>query len=120
MSIKFFSGGLRKRGILKKDKKNYPLISIVMVVLNNKKFLQQSINSLAILGILMSVISSFYYIRLIKVSFFKNKAKFNLIDSISKTNSYIISLSFQFIVFFFLITDLLLTYLQKVTLLFIL
>ena len=35
MSIKLFSGGLRKRGILKKDKKNYPLISIDMVVLNN-------------------------------------------------------------------------------------
>jgi len=45
MNIKFFSGGLRKRGILKKDKNNLPLISIITVVLNNKKFLQQSINS---------------------------------------------------------------------------
>ena len=45
MDIKFFSGGLRKKGILKKDKKNLPLISIITVVLNNKKFLQQSINS---------------------------------------------------------------------------
>ena len=40
-----FSGGLRKRGILKKDKKNLPLVSIITVVLNNKKFLEQSINS---------------------------------------------------------------------------
>ena len=45
MSVKFFSGGLRKGGILKKDKKKLPLVSIIMVVLNNKKFLQQSINS---------------------------------------------------------------------------
>ena len=45
MKQKKISGGLRKRGILKKDKKNLPLISIITVVLNNKKFLQQSINS---------------------------------------------------------------------------
>ena len=45
MNNKFFSGGLRKKAILKKNKKNLPLISIITVVLNNKKFLQQSINS---------------------------------------------------------------------------
>ena len=45
MNIKFLSGGLRKNGILKKDKKNLPLISIITVALNSKKFLQQSINS---------------------------------------------------------------------------
>ena len=67
----------------------------------------------------MSVVSSFYYIRLIKITFFENKFKFLLINQISKINSYIISLSFQFIIFFFLIIDFLLIYLQKVTLLFI-
>ena len=45
MNIKFLSGGLRKRGTLKKDKKNLPLISVITVALNSKKFLQQSINS---------------------------------------------------------------------------
>ena len=45
MNKNSFSGGLRKRGTLKKDKKNLPLISIITVVLNNKKFLEQSINS---------------------------------------------------------------------------
>ena len=45
MSKNSFSGGLRKRGILKKDKKNFPLVSVITVVLNNKKFLEQSINS---------------------------------------------------------------------------
>ena len=45
MNKKIFSGGLRKKAILKKNKKNLPLVSIITVVLNNKKFLQQSINS---------------------------------------------------------------------------
>jgi len=45
MKQKKISGGLRKIGYLKKDKKNLPLVSIITVVLNNKKFLQQSINS---------------------------------------------------------------------------
>ena len=38
-------GGSKKRRFLKKNKKNLPLVSIITVVLNNKKFLQQSINS---------------------------------------------------------------------------
>ena len=45
MKQKKISGGLRKKGYLKKNKKNLPLISVITVVLNNKKFLQQSINS---------------------------------------------------------------------------
>ena len=45
MKQKKISGGLRKKGILKKDKKNLPLISVITVTLNSKKFLQQSINS---------------------------------------------------------------------------
>ena len=45
MKQKKISGGLRKRRILKKDKQNLPLISIITVSLNSKKFLQQSINS---------------------------------------------------------------------------
>lgn len=45
MKQKKISGGLRKKGCLKKNKKNLPLISIITVVLNNKKFFKQSINS---------------------------------------------------------------------------
>ena len=45
MNNKLFSGGLRKKGIFKNEKKNQPLISIIMVVLNNKKHIQKSINS---------------------------------------------------------------------------
>ena len=47
MKRKSISGGLRKKGYLKKDKKNFPLVSIITVVLNNKKFLRQSINSIS-------------------------------------------------------------------------
>ena len=38
-------GGSKKKRLLKKDKKNLPLITIITVVLNNKKFLQKTINS---------------------------------------------------------------------------
>ena len=45
MKYKKISGGLRKKGFLKKDKKNLPLVSIIMVVLNNRKFISKSIKS---------------------------------------------------------------------------
>jgi len=45
MKKKRISGGLRKKNYFKKNKKNLPLVSIITVVLNNKKFLEQSINS---------------------------------------------------------------------------
>ena len=47
MKQKQISGGLRKKGFLKKNKKNLPLVSIITVVLNNKKFLQKTINSVS-------------------------------------------------------------------------
>ena len=45
MKRKMISGGQRKKGYLKKDKKYLPLVSVITVVLNNKKFLEQSIKS---------------------------------------------------------------------------
>lgn len=45
MNNNFLSGGLRKKKIFKKEKKEKPLISIIMVVLNNKRYIQESINS---------------------------------------------------------------------------
>ena len=45
MKQKKISGGLRKKRYFKRNKKSLPLVSIITVVLNNKKFLQQSINS---------------------------------------------------------------------------
>ena len=45
MKQKKISGGLRKKRYFKRNKKSLPLVSIITVVLNNKKFLEQSINS---------------------------------------------------------------------------
>ena len=39
-------GGLRKRGIFKKNKKDQPLLTIITAVLNNEKYLEESITSL--------------------------------------------------------------------------
>ena len=47
MKQKKISGGLRKKGFFKKSKKNLPLVSIITVVLNNKKFLQKTIDSVS-------------------------------------------------------------------------
>lgn len=82
--------------------------------------IQQSLYSLATLSILISVISSFYYIRLIKILFFDNTLRFLPLITLNKRNSLIISLTSQFIIFFFLIIDYLLVYFQKISLLFIL
>lgn len=38
-------GGSKKKRLLKKNKKNLPLITIITVVLNNRKFLQKTIDS---------------------------------------------------------------------------
>ena len=39
-------GGLRKKGLLKKDDSENPLITVITVVLNNEKYLEESIKSL--------------------------------------------------------------------------
>ena len=45
MKQKKITGGKRRRGIFKNNKKNKPLISVITVVLNNQKYLSKSINS---------------------------------------------------------------------------
>ena len=45
MKQKKIIGGKRRRGSLKNNKKNEPLISVITVVLNNQKYLTKSINS---------------------------------------------------------------------------
>ena len=45
MSQKKITGGKRRRGIFKNNKKNEPLISVIMVCLNSQKYLAKSINS---------------------------------------------------------------------------
>ena len=45
MSQKKITGGKRRRGIFKNNKKNEPLITVIMVCLNNQKHLTKAINS---------------------------------------------------------------------------
>ena len=45
MSQKKITGGKRRRGSFKNNKKNKPLISVIMVCLNSQKYLAKSINS---------------------------------------------------------------------------
>ena len=45
MSQKKITGGKRRRGIFKNNKKNEPLISVIMVCINSQKYLAKSINS---------------------------------------------------------------------------
>ena len=45
MSQKKITGGKRRKGIFKNNKKNEPLISVIMVCLNSQKYLAKSINS---------------------------------------------------------------------------
>ena len=45
MKQKKITGGKRRRGIFKNNKKNEPLISVIMVCLNSQKYLAKSINS---------------------------------------------------------------------------
>ena len=45
MSKKKITGGKRRKGIFKNNKKNEPLISVIMVCLNSQKYVAESINS---------------------------------------------------------------------------
>ena len=45
MKQKKITGGKRRRGSFKNNKKNEPLISVIMVCLNSQKYLAKSINS---------------------------------------------------------------------------
>lgn len=82
--------------------------------------LQQDVYSLAIIGILMSVISSFYYIKVIKIAYFDTRAQYPVLNQVPKSNAYIISLSSQFIIGSFLVIDFILCFLEKIMLRFIL
>ena len=89
---------------------------ILFTSLNNGNFI------LPIIVILISVISAFYYIRIIKIIYFEktNKNYLLFIDNISKMNSILLSISSQIILFLFLIPSYFLTFFEKISLLFFL
>lgn len=71
---------------------------------------------LAIIAAIFSVLASMYYIRLIKLMFFKNINFWFFCYEISKTNSIIISLTFFFNILFFCYPQPILMFLYKVIL----
>ena len=55
---------------------------------------------LALIGVLTSVVSCFYYIRLVKIMYFENPKNWCSFSRISKENSYILGITFFFMLFF--------------------
>jgi proton-translocating NADH-quinone oxidoreductase chain N len=64
--------------------------------------LGSSLYSLAVLGVLTSVISCFYYIRFIKIMYFKPTPKWISYDQMDREKSVLIALTLAFNLFFFL------------------
>jgi len=63
--------------------------------------LQAEYFTLAIIGVLSSVIAAFYYIRIIKVMFFSTSPFYNTYKRLDKNNAIVLSSSLFFIIFFF-------------------
>lgn len=82
--------------------------------------LKNNVIGLAILGILLSVICSVYYIKVIKILFFDNGVIYQPVQTINKSSANIITLTFFFICFFIMFPEYLLFYLKKISFLFIL
>jgi|TARA_B110000444_G_scaffold250497_1_gene277016 proton-translocating NADH-quinone oxidoreductase chain N len=64
--------------------------------------MSSSLYSLAILGVLTSVVSCFYYIRLIKIMYFEQPSHVNTFSAMDQEKATLIGLTSVFIVFFFL------------------
>jgi proton-translocating NADH-quinone oxidoreductase chain N len=63
--------------------------------------IQAEFYSLAIIGILSSVVAAFYYIRIIKIMFFETSARYTVYKEMDDLNTYIFSISLFFLIFFF-------------------
>lgn len=63
--------------------------------------IESSIYLIALLAILCSVISTFYYIRIIKIIFFENKLSGNLYYSYSGQKAFLLIMCFYFFIFLF-------------------
>jgi NADH-quinone oxidoreductase subunit N len=68
---------------------------------------------LVFFSILISILSSFYYLRVIKIIFFEKVSKKLFINQIPKLNSIILLINTQFILLFFLYPNLILINLNK-------
>jgi NADH-quinone oxidoreductase subunit N len=71
---------------------------------------------LVIFSILISILSSFYYLRIIKIIFFEKIEKKLFINQISKLNSIILIINTQFLIFFIFCPNFILINLNKLCL----
>jgi len=62
----------------------------------------------AILGVLSSVVSAFYYIRIIKLIYFENSKSYTLYKSMDISISYVLAISILFLIIFMISSDALL------------
>ena len=70
--------------------------------------------SLIFFAILVSIMSSFYYLKIIKIIYFENFLKKKKLNQINKIQSFIILLNTQFIIFLFLYPNIILINLNKI------
>ena len=78
--------------------------------------IEASMYSVVVLAILCGVISTFYYIRIIKISYFEQKTSGNLYYPAERNTALIIALSFSFIVGFFVNPNVLYLYCYNISL----
>ena len=64
-------------------------------------------------SILVSILSSFYYLRMIKIIFFEKISKKLFVNQITKLNSIILVVNTQFLLLFFLCPNIILINLNK-------
>lgn len=78
--------------------------------------IEASMYSVVVLAILCGVISTFYYIRIIKISYFEQKTSGNLYYPAERNTALIIALSFSFIVGLFVNPNVLYLYCYNISL----
>lgn len=76
--------------------------------------IKNNLFSLVFCAILISIISSFYYLKIIKIIFFEKLFKRNFILQINKIQTIILIINSQFILYLFLFPNLILIYLNKI------
>lgn len=69
---------------------------------------------IVIIGFLLSVVSTFYYIRIIKILFFEKSYEVVTIENFSKANSIVLAINTQILLFFFINPNYLLNFLNKI------
>jgi NADH-quinone oxidoreductase subunit N len=82
--------------------------------------IENSFIGLATLAVIISVVSAFYYLRLIKILFFDKTKQIEPMQTIQKNESIIIVFTSQLLSFYFIFPEYILIYLEKTVLLFLL